>query len=94
LALQALEGDIFNGPALGLPPATLEQARRGCGEEPELAIVDARYRLIGEICAAVCDHQQAQPHRLTQWLDRIVLNRWLGLPIFLLVMYLMFFFAI
>ncbi|HGY3563926.1 TPA: Fe(2+) transporter permease subunit FeoB [Pseudomonas aeruginosa] len=43
---------------------------------------------------AVCDHQQAQPHRLTQWLDRIVLNRWLGLPIFLLVMYLMFFFAI
>lgn len=94
LALQALEGDIFNGPALGLPPATLEQARQGCGEEPELAIVDARYRLIGEICAAVCDHQQAQPHRLTQWLDRVVLNRWLGLPIFLLVMYLMFFFAI
>ncbi|MBN1016506.1 ferrous iron transport protein B, partial [Pseudomonas aeruginosa] len=35
LALQALEGDIFNGPALGLPPATLEQARQGCGEEPE-----------------------------------------------------------
>ncbi|MFH3788611.1 FeoB small GTPase domain-containing protein, partial [Acinetobacter baumannii] len=89
LALQALEGHIFNGPALGLPPATLEQARQGCGEEPELAIVDARYRLIGEICAAVCDHQQAQPHRLTQWLDRVVLNRWLGLPIFLLVMYLM-----
>lgn len=77
-----------------MPPATLEQARQGCGEEPELAIVDARYRLIGEICAAVCDHQQAQPHRLTQWLDRVVLNRWLGLPIFLLVMYLMFFFAI
>ncbi|SDP10837.1 Fe(2+) transporter permease subunit FeoB [Pseudomonas jinjuensis] len=98
LVMQALEGDLFSLQLLDLPPATLDQARQiildQCGEEPELLVVDARYRLVAELCAEASNHHEAQPHRLTQWLDRIVLNRWLGIPIFLLVMYLMFFFAI
>lgn len=98
LVLQALEGDIFSAAALGLSGDALSQSRQAvqdaCGEEPALLIVDARYARIAQICQEVSNHLQASPHRLTEWLDRIVLNRWLGIPVFLLVMYLMFFFAI
>ena len=34
------------------------------------------------------------PNCLTEMLDKVILNRWLGVPIFLLVMYLMFLLAI
>ncbi|MDF3936166.1 Fe(2+) transporter permease subunit FeoB [Pseudomonas citronellolis] len=98
LALLALEGDLYAARQLGLDRQRLAGAREAvrcaCGDDPELLLVDARYRLIGEICERASNHRQAQPHRLTEWLDRIVLNRWLGIPVFLLVMYLMFFFAI
>ncbi len=98
LALQALEGDLHSASQLKLDPTSLLAARDAircaCGEDPELVMVDARYRLIGELCERASNHREAAPHRLTQWLDRVALNRWLGLPIFLLVMYLMFFFAI
>lgn len=98
LALLALEGDLYSARQLGVAPDRLLAARDAIrcstGEDPELLLVDARYRLIGELCERASNHRQAEPHRLTQWLDRIVLNRWLGIPIFLFVMYLMFFFAI
>lgn len=98
LALLALEGDLYSARQLGVAPDRLLAARDaircGTGEDPELLLVDARYRLIGELCERASNHRHAEPHRLTQWLDRIVLDRWLGIPIFLLVMYLMFFFAI
>lgn len=97
-ALLALEGDLYSARQLGLAPDRLLAARDvircSTGEDPELLLVDARYRLIGELCERASNHHEAAPHRLTQVLDRIVLDRWLGIPIFLLVMYLMFFFAI
>lgn len=57
-------------------------------------IADARYQSIATICDAVSNSQQAMPNRLTEALDKVILNRWLGVPIFLLVMYLMFLLAI
>ncbi|MBD9630219.1 Fe(2+) transporter permease subunit FeoB [Pseudomonas sp. PDM19] len=98
MALLALEGDLHSARQLKLDPASLLAARDAircaCGEDPELLLVDARYRLIGELCERASNHRQAAPHRLTQLLDSVALNRWLGIPVFLLVMYLMFFFAI
>lgn len=38
--------------------------------------------------------QKQSIRTLTQQLDQFVLNKWLGIPIFLLIMYLLFFFAI
>ncbi|MBI0248801.1 Fe(2+) transporter permease subunit FeoB, partial [Yersinia pestis subsp. pestis] len=49
---------------------------------------------IAHLCEAVGNSQQAEPNRLTQALDSVILNRWLGVPIFLFVMYLMFVLAI
>lgn len=97
LALQMLEGDIYSvqlaGDAVNMLPQvklTLQQHL----DDPALVIADARYQSIATICNAVSNAQQAQPNRLTAALDRVILNRWLGVPIFLLVMYLMFLLAI
>ncbi|MHA0851873.1 Fe(2+) transporter permease subunit FeoB [Serratia nematodiphila] len=63
-------------------------------EEQALVIADARYQSIATLSDAVSNSQQAMPNRLTDMLDKVILNRWLGVPIFLLVMYLMFLLAI
>lgn len=92
LALQMLEGDIYShslaGPATTLLPAAKLALQQQ--EDPALMIADARYQSITTLCDEVSNSQQAMPNRLTELLDKVILNRWLGVPIFLLVMYLMF----
>ncbi len=51
-------------------------------EDPALVIADARYQSIAALCDAVSNSQQAMPNRLTEMLDKVILNRWLGVPIF------------
>ena len=63
-------------------------------EQADLLIADARYQTVANLIHQCTSHEQATQHKLTQWIDSIVLNRYLGLPIFLFVMYLMFWFAI
>lgn len=98
LALQILEGDIYSLARAGIAPSTVGVARDNLRasqhEDPELVIADARYQSIARICDVVGNSQQAEPNRLTQTLDKVILNRWLGVPIFLFVMYLMFVLAI
>ncbi|MCB5303966.1 MULTISPECIES: Fe(2+) transporter permease subunit FeoB [Yersinia] len=98
LALQILEGDIYSLARANIAPSMVEQARNNLREQqhedPELVIADARYQSIARICDMVGNSQQAEPNRLTQALDKVILNRWLGVPIFLFVMYLMFVLAI
>ena len=98
LALQILEGDIYSLARAGIAPSIVELARENLRqnqhEDPELVIADARYQSIARICDIVGNSQQAEPNRLTQVLDKVILNRWLGVPIFLFVMYLMFVLAI
>ncbi|MBE9608351.1 Fe(2+) transporter permease subunit FeoB [Chitinilyticum piscinae] len=58
--------------------------------DADILIADARYRFANRLCAAVRrDHGLVSRH-VTEKIDRVVLNRWLGLPVFLLIMYLMF----
>lgn len=98
LSLQILEGDIYSLARAGIAAPRLELARENLRqnqhEDPELVIADARYQSIARICDIVGNSQQAEPNRLTQALDKVILNRWLGVPIFLFVMYLMFVLAI
>ncbi|ASP39304.1 ferrous iron transport protein B [Bacterioplanes sanyensis] len=56
-------------------------------------IAGLRYQAINRIVTHV-EHQASEKISLTERIDRWVLHRWLGIPIFLLVMYLMFTFAI
>lgn len=98
LALQMLEGDIYSHSRAGRAVSLLASSRHALEqqqqEDPALVIADARYQSITLLCDAVSNSQQSSPNRLTQILDKIILNRFLGVPIFLLVMYLMFLLAI
>mgnify|MGYP000950714392 CR=1 FL=1 len=97
LAIQMLEGDIYSRARAGDAAHHLAAAQARLEQEmddPALHIADARYQSIAAICEAVSNSLTAEPHRLTAVLDRIILNRVLGLPVFLLVMYVMFLLAI
>lgn len=63
-------------------------------QQTDVLIADARYRLAHQITSAVTTLLKSPKKNFTQTLDNIVLNRYLGVPIFLVVMYLMFVFAI
>lgn len=98
LALQILEGDIYSQTHAGNAQKLLPEVKTRLAEQqvddPALLIADARYQSIASLCAAVSNSHLTAPNKLTQVLDRVILNRFLGVPIFLLVMYLMFVLAI
>lgn len=58
--------------------------------DADILIADARYRYAGQLCASVRHEKGKVSRHVTARIDHIVLNRWLGLPVFLLIMYLMF----
>ncbi|APZ43708.1 Fe(2+) transporter permease subunit FeoB [Acidihalobacter ferrooxydans] len=60
------------------------------GEEADVIVADARYTFVHEALSETLKRQGEVRRTLTDRLDRIVLNRFLGLPIFLGVMYLLF----
>ena len=97
LGMQMLEGDIYSlayaGDASQLLRASLARLESEI-DDPALHIADARYQTIAAVCDAVSNTLTAEPSRFTTAVDKIILNRFLGLPIFLFVMYLMFLLAI
>ncbi|MGO3908552.1 Fe(2+) transporter permease subunit FeoB [Huaxiibacter chinensis] len=97
LGLQMLEGDIYSRAYAGDAAKKLNSALQRLDSElddPALHIADARYQTIAAICDVVSNTLTAEPSRFTAVVDKIVLNRFLGLPVFLLVMYVMFLLAI
>jgi small GTP-binding protein len=91
LGLQMLEGDIYSRAYAGEASQHLDAALarlRNEMDDPALHIADARYQCIAAICDVVSNTLTAEPSRFTTAVDKIVLNRFLGLPIFLFVMYL------
>ncbi|MBI2786958.1 MAG: Fe(2+) transporter permease subunit FeoB [Legionella longbeachae] len=60
----------------------------------DILLADARYQKIHEIVSLVQKKRSDASEHFTAKLDKIVLNRFLALPIFLAMMYLMFLFAI
>ncbi len=64
------------------------------GEDLDIVIADARYGFIRNITEVALVRSRQVNSSLTQQIDRWVLNRWLGIPLFLAVMYLMFLFSI
>jgi len=99
LAVRLLEDDTLAkeiaGPSL-LPAALALQRRVETETDDEIDILaaDARYGFVNELTqAAVCKLNEVSRHT-SEKIDRVVLNRFLGIPVFLLVMYAMFMFTI
>ena len=99
VALKLIEGDTMAeaiaGPKLA---ADVERARAAIeaatGEDADIVIADGRYRFIGELMAGIHHRTDRLSASLSQVIDAVVLNRLLGVPIFLFAMYLMFLFTI
>jgi ferrous iron transport protein B len=64
------------------------------GEEIDILVADARYGFVHGVVQQCVTRQGEVARTVTALIDRVVLNRVLGIPIFLAVMYLMFLFTI
>ncbi|OUD15023.1 Fe(2+) transporter permease subunit FeoB [Thioflexithrix psekupsensis] len=97
--LKWLEGDAYfaqKSPA-GLMSETLQlraELEHEFEEDLDIMIADARYSFISEVVEVSLKKNAVFSVTWSDKIDKIVLNRWLGIPIFLAIMYLMFTFTI
>ena len=96
LAVRLLEGDdLAQGLAGEAPPKSeLAALTADLGEDADILLADARYGFAHRLTRATVRQQTEVPRNISDRIDRVILNRALGIPIFLLAMYLMFLFTI
>jgi len=72
----------------------IELARRKIKEysgfEADIYFAEKRYEFIGNLVKACVRQEAASTMDLSEKIDRIVTNKWLGFPIFFLIMFLMY----
>lgn len=96
-ALRLLEEDIAMQETLAAGQQAAADnvvSRAHHAQDIDLQLADLRYGHIHHWCQQACRHQDKLTVAQSERLDRVLLNRWVGIPFFLLVMYLMFMFAI
>lgn len=99
LALRLLEGDGFAA-SRATPDVKHAQAQLAAeilhetGAEPDTIIADSRYKFAHMIAEQASPRRAATGASASDRIDRIVLNRILGIPIFLGVMYCLFWLTI
>jgi ferrous iron transport protein B len=99
MALKLLEGDEFAVARAGEQAQPLvrrwqEAIAARSGEEADMHIADHRFGHAHALAQTVLRHRGKVGKTLSDRIDKPVLSRWLGIPIFLAVMYLMFMFTI
>ncbi|MGR9100635.1 MAG: Fe(2+) transporter permease subunit FeoB [Gammaproteobacteria bacterium] len=99
LTLRLLENDTLAKKIAGDElTKTAEQIQRAVesetDDEIDIIAADARYGFVNELTHAFVNKQGTVSRNVSDKIDRVVLNRFLGIPIFLFVMYLMFMFTI
>jgi len=99
LALRLLEGDTLairmGGPALRPELARLQAATESALQsEIDIRLAEARFDFVARVTEGAVQRRHETLLSRSERIDRIVLNRVLGIPIFLIVMHLMFMFTI
>ncbi len=99
LAIKLLEEDSelaarLNPAQQDLLQREQQQLEEQLVEDVDIAIADTRYGFINWLTEGCVQHSTKIGQNMTEKIDRVVLNRVLGLPIFLLMMYLTFMFTI
>ena len=97
LALKVLEGDGDEELSEQMQSAVAEVRQwveERYGKDVGLAIADSRYTHAHTLAHAVSTQAAGLKRTLSDRIDRLVLGRWTGIPLFLAVMYLMFLFTI
>jgi len=99
LAARLLENDSLTlrqlpEEQMSLVTAQRQKLEQVLGEDSDIIFADVRYSFIHGLIEKISSKSDKSAYRISAWVDNIVLNRWLGIPIFLFTMYAMFFFAI
>ncbi len=99
LAIRLLEEDTlaqqFAGPEnIAFARNVQQTVEREIDDEIDIVAADARYEFVNQLTQACVRKVTEVSRNVSDKIDRVVLNRFLGIPIFLLVMYLMFMFTI
>ena len=96
-AIKLFERDEKVLKKLNLPAATVEHiekdiqaAEKELDDDAESIITNVRYLYIGSVIKACYKKKNVGELTVSDKIDRIVTNRWLALPIFALVMYLVY----
>ena len=75
---------------LALLPKILEKLQRVYGDEVDIALADARYGFVRGLTRQTLTLPHRPPRTVSDRIDQIVTHRWLGIPLFLFLMYLVF----
>lgn len=95
-ALKLLEGDNYVGRRFGvsadqlLDDKTVDHLHKGHGDDIESLLADARYAQAAGLTREVLTRPDTGKVELTEKIDRVVLSRLFGVPVFLLSMWLLF----
>lgn len=97
LAIRALENDVL---VLNTLPSEERNRvdniknRLSVSIESDFLIADIRYTFLHNVCKTLRKQEGKVSHSLSEKIDNVLLNKYIGIPFFFLVMYLMFMFSI
>jgi ferrous iron transport protein B len=97
VALKLLEGDAEIRERVNTPDllekvqVSQERLKTLFGDSPDILIADRRYGFISGACQEAVKHTVLTRHDISDKVDRVLTHRWLGLPIFAVLMYLVFY---
>ena len=96
VAARLLEGDDLAGSLVGdaVGPEEIRTLLGDQAEDADILFADGRYGFAHQLVQATVVKSGEASRNLSDSMDRVMLNRVLGIPIFLVVMYLMFMFTI
>jgi len=99
LCVRLLEDDTLAqkiaGPTLTATVNTLQRRiEQKTDDEIDILAADARYGFVNQLTQGAIFKENEVSRHMSEKIDSIVLNRFLGIPVFLLVMYAMFMFTI
>jgi len=95
-AVKLLEQDadvlkqIDNPETIKICGESVQRLKNLFGEEPEIIIADRRYGFISGACQETIKNTSESRHNRSDAIDAVITNKFLGLPIFIALMYLVF----
>lgn len=97
LAIRLLERDAKISDNVARPGAIdavvaeeVARIEKTYGEECDILLADSRYQSAYRIFEQVAVRRANKQHVPTKWLDSIFTHKWFGIPLFFVIMYLMF----
>jgi len=81
---------VSDGKLIKTRDESLAHLRRIHGDDAETMIADARYGFITGLMKDVLEKPPVEKVTMTDRIDRLMLNRWLGIPFFLLILFSVF----